>query len=186
MIKNRISSQMTPRTNRLGAVVAVAVALATPAAAQTLNRVAAHDNWSVFVQETGGSKYCYAATTPVDTRASRGGQALDQITRDPAFLMVSTFPERDAVNEVSVRVGFPIDANQAAKLAVGSKSFGMFSDGEDAWSEKPADDPEIVAAFKAGATAEVTTISTRGTTVIDEFSLVGFTAALNDVAKRCQ
>jgi len=39
--------------------------------------------------------------------------------------------------------------------------------------------------MKRGATAVVTGISKRGTITKDTFSLLGFTAALEDVEKRC-
>lgn len=184
LIKRRRFARIAAAAALIGALGMGGVG--APAEAQQLQRTERHKNWSVFVQNQGGPKYCYAATTPTKTSARRDGRAIDSITRDKAFLMVTTFPEQNAVNEVSVRVGFPIDAKKTATLRVGAKTFQMFSDGEDAWSERPELDKDIVAAFRAGATATVTTISTRGTEVTDEFSLVGFTDAVNSVRRLCR
>lgn len=165
-------------------LVAAALALAAPAPsaqAQQLERIEKHTDWSVFAKTRGAGRYCYAATTPTKTTASR-----PNISRDKAFLMVAMFPDKKVVNEVSVRVGFPIDPNQKATLKVGSDTFEMFSDGEDAWSESSAVDKRVVEAFRRGATAVVTTISRRGTRVTDEFSLRGFTKAVSRARALCR
>lgn len=164
----------------------VAAIETVPAAAQQLKRTERHKDWSVFVNTRAASKYCYAATTPVKTTAKRGGRAVPSIKRDSPFLMVTTFPDRKAVNEVSVRVGYQLDKNKPPSLKVGNASFKMFSDGEDAWSEQPADDSKIVAAFRRGSDAVLTAVSTRGTVVTDTFSLRGFTDAVNSVQRLCK
>jgi hypothetical protein len=43
----------------------------------------------------------------------------------------------------------------------------------------------MVAAMRAGAQAVVTGVSSRGTTTIDTFSLMGFTAALDAARAAC-
>ena len=48
-----------------------------------------------------------------------------------------------------------------------------------------ADDSKIVTAMKRGADAIVTGVSSRGTQTKDTFSLLGFTAAVEDAEGRC-
>jgi hypothetical protein len=43
----------------------------------------------------------------------------------------------------------------------------------------------MVTAMKRGANAMVTGVSGRGTVTKDKFSLLGFTAAVEDAEKRC-
>jgi hypothetical protein len=40
--------------------------------------------------------------------------------------------------------------------------------------------------MRRGAEAKVTGLSTRGTTTIDTFSLIGFTAAVTEAEERCR
>jgi hypothetical protein len=62
----------------------------------------------------------------------------------------------------------------------------MFTDGENAWAPTPADDSQLVKAFRAGVDVIVEGVSTRGTTTVDTFSLLGFTAALESAQGRCK
>jgi invasion protein IalB len=55
-----------------------------------------------------------------------------------------------------------------------------------AWAASPQDDQSIVTAMKRGAEAVLTARSSRGTQTEDTFSLLGFTAAVEDAETRCQ
>ena len=71
-------------------------------------------------------------------------------------------------------------------LTVGDETFNLFTDGEWAWSGGPEEDAKIVAALKGGANAVLVGNSSRGTRTEDTFSLMGFTAAVDDAGARCQ
>jgi hypothetical protein len=62
----------------------------------------------------------------------------------------------------------------------------MFTQGEMAWTEDAAADARAIEAMRAGLEAKVTGTSSRGTTTIDTFSLLGFTAALEQAQQLCQ
>ena len=70
-------------------------------------------------------------------------------------------------------------------MNVGGTEFEMFTEGEWAWPATPADDAKMITAMKRGATAVLTARSSRGTQTKDTFSLLGFTAAVEDAEKRC-
>jgi hypothetical protein len=70
-------------------------------------------------------------------------------------------------------------------LNISDNEFELFTDGEWAWPATTADDAKIVTAMKRGASAIVTGVSSRGTTTKDTFSLLGFTAAVEDAESRC-
>ncbi|NDI14240.1 MAG: hypothetical protein EBZ20_12735 [Rhodobacteraceae bacterium] len=64
-----------------------------------------------------------------------------------------------------------------AICAAGTRSRAWANQGEDA---------KIIAAMKKGAKAKLTARSSRGTRTEDTFSLLGFTAAVEDADKRCK
>jgi len=68
---------------------------------------------------------------------------------------------------------------------ISGNSFELFTEGEWAWPATVEDDRKIITAMKRGANAIVTGVSGRGTQTKDTFSLLGFTAAVEDAAKRC-
>ncbi|MCI4663330.1 MAG: invasion associated locus B family protein [Neomegalonema sp.] len=145
-----------------------------------------HRDWSVFVDGKGSGKYCYAATPPRQTDAFRSGKPVDKITRGDTFLLIATYPGDKVKNEVSIRLGFPADAGQAITLSVGQQNFELFTSGEVAWLATPEKDKDVIAAMKKGSKAIVTATSKRGTKVVDEYSLIGFSASITAVAAACK
>ena len=70
-------------------------------------------------------------------------------------------------------------------MSISGNSFELFTEGEWAWPATTDDDAKIITAMKRGANAILTGVSGRGTNTKDTFSLLGFTAAVEDAAKRC-
>lgn len=151
------------------------------ASAQGIERTAAFEKWAVFVDSAAPEKYCYAATVPAETRASRR-----TYNRGDAFLLVSVYPAAGNAREVSVRLGFPADSNRAPTMTIGNRTFKMFTVGEDAWLESPDQDSVAIEAMRRGAKAVVTSTSQRGTRITDEFSLIGFTKSFQRTVELCR
>jgi hypothetical protein len=177
-----------PMLQRLGRPTAICVALLAggPALAQSAERVAAHTDWSVFV--AGDPKECYIVSPPTTSVARRGGSTVE-VTRGDIRLFVAFRPGENVANEVSFTGGYPFQSGSAVELEVGSQTFnlgpGAGDAGEWAWTD-PSDDARVVAALRSGSSATVTGVSSRGTTTIDTFSLMGFTAAVTDAEARCK
>lgn len=167
------------------AAAALSVALSLGAAqAEPQQRVDAKQDWAIFAAGDGQQKVCWIASKPTDTAARRGGQSVE-VQRGEIYLMVSFRPGDGARNEVSFQGGYPFKQGSTVEAAVGSDKFEMFTMGENAWTSSNDKDAEIVAAFKRGADAKITGVSSRGTTTIDTFSLQGFTAAVDAAKKLC-
>ena len=74
-------------------------------------------------------------------------------------------------------------------MEISGQTFQLFTDSgtnkEMAWAPSDADDTKIVTAMKRGSEAILTAKSAKGTTTKDTFSLLGFTAALDEATSRC-
>ncbi len=166
--------------------VCLAVVTAGPSLAQSAERVAAHTDWSVFV--AANPKECYIVSPPKSSVARRDGKTVE-VNRGDIRLYVSFRPEKNVANEVSFSGGYPFKPGNAVKLEIGSNSFNLSpgdgAGGEWAWTD-PSDDARAVAALRGGSEAKVTGVSSRGTTTVDTFSLMGFTAAVTDAEARCK
>lgn len=177
---------MTSMTWKALALCAASVAATAPAGAQTENPpVAAHGDWAVYV--AGSPKECYVMTQPKTSDARRGGASVE-VERGVIRLFVSFRPSQNVANEVSFRAGYPLA--EAVRVEIGADTFSLSpGTGESiqwAWPPSPAEDARLVAGMRRGADAKVTGVSTRGTTTIDTFSLIGFTAAVTDAEERCR
>lgn len=165
-------------------VLAGAALIATGALAQdqSSNRVAAKTDWSVFVEDNPTE--CWSVSTPKEIVNSRDGRVV-AATRSQILLMVFYRPSAAAKGQVAFTGGYPFASGSTVNMNISGNEFELFTDGEWAWPASPADDAKIVTAMKRGASAIVTGRSGRGTVTKDTFSLLGFTAAVEDAEKRC-
>jgi hypothetical protein len=169
-----------------GVICAAALLAAGTAGAQeeSTNRVAANTDWSVFVEDN--PRECWGVSAPKDWRATRNGSDVTrQVSRGDILLFVTFRPGTGTAGEVSFTGGYPFASGSTATVDVGGSEYQLFTDGEWAWPASPEADAELVEALKAGAEAVITAVSSRGTTTIDTFSLMGFTAAMEDAEGRC-
>ncbi|GMG82059.1 invasion associated locus B family protein [Paralimibaculum aggregatum] len=170
---------------KLFLAVALIVAGALPVAAQTQNRVEVQRDWAVFEATLDNNKICWIASRPTKSVALRGGKQV-QVNRGDIFLMVAVRPADSVKNEISFIAGYPFKKGSKVEAKIGAATYAMSTSGENAWLSGPAEDAKMVTAFKGGVDAVVEGLSARGTTTVDTFSLLGFTAALDSAQKRCK
>ena len=105
------------------ALVGLTGGAALPAGAQAAaDRVAAHNDWSVFV--AGNPKECYIVSPPKSSKATRDGKAAD-VDRGDIRLFVTFRPAENVSGEVSFSGGYPFRDGAPVKLVVGSQSFNL-------------------------------------------------------------
>ncbi|MCX7558148.1 invasion associated locus B family protein [Sulfitobacter sp. F26204] len=167
-----------------GCVLGLAALLATSGNAQeqSTNRVAAKTDWSVFVEDNPTE--CWGVSTPKETVNSRDGRVV-AVNRGQTLLMVFYRPSAGAKGQVAFTGGYPFASGSTVTMNISGTSFELFTEGEWAWPATTDDDAKIITAMKRGANAILSGRSGRGTATKDTFSLLGFTAALEDAAKRC-
>ena len=174
------------RFERLACVTVVVSMIATFAIAQetTVKPVQTIQKWSVYVHEAEDRKLCFAASVPQRTRNTRNGEPVS-VRRGVTQVSVMFQPSIAVDGEVSFTGGYPFDPQKTVKLTVSGNTFILHVDGEWAWTGSPEEDRKIHDAFRRGASAIITGVSTRGTTTTDTFSLFGFSEAFEQAKKLC-
>lgn len=159
-----------------------ALLCAAPLSAQQVstNVVASETAWSVF-EETQG---CWAEATAKESVNTRDGKVV-AVRRGDILLYVTYVPDQNVSGQVSFTGGYPFKEDTPITVDVDGVKFELFVQGEWAWTKSAEDDQKIVAAMRRGSNAVVTAQSSRGTKTKDTFSLLGFTAATEEAAKRC-
>ncbi len=166
-----------------GLTIAALLLSAVPAAAQEKTEcVASQSDWSVCVETEPAE--CWGVSTPKGTKNTRDGREV-AVNRGDILLFVTYRPSDSVAGEVSFTGGYPFAGGSKVTLQIGSDRFDLFTEGEWAWPASGEDDARIVASMKRGTDAVLTGRSSRGTTTEDTFSLMGFTAAVDEAAKRC-
>lgn len=166
----------------VGILVAALWAGTAIAQEESENRVAANTDWAVYVESDPSE--CWAVSAPVETLNSRDGNPVT-VRRGEIQLIVFYRPSESVTGQVMFAGGYPFASGSTVELKVGDTTFQMFTEGEFAWPATPEDDAKFVAAMKRGSNAIVTGRSGRGTVTQDTFSLLGFTAAVEESASRC-
>lgn len=176
---------MIQKSAFIAASLAAVAFLAAPATAQeSSNLVETSTDWSIFVENEPAS--CWGVAPPSEQVNTRGGERVS-VTRGETLLMVSYIPSQDVVGQVSFTGGYPLAPGEAVTVTVGDTSVRMTTvEGEWAWADSPEDDTRLIEAMKRGVNAVVSARSSRGTNTRDTFSLMGFTAAVEEAASRCQ
>lgn len=169
--------------NTIGAAALVTVMGLQANAQEEVPRVALYTDWSVF--NPADPKECFIASAPTQTEAQRNGQSVD-VRRDAIRLYVASRPGDGTKNEIAFTGGYPFRDGSTVSVKIGNETFELFTEGEFAWPASPAEDAKIIGSMQRGARAVVTGVSSRGTTTIDTFSLIGFTDALKDSNSRCE
>ncbi len=158
---------------------------ATGAMAQeeSTNQVAAKTAWSVFEEQQ--PRECWAVSSPTETVNTRDGRVV-AVRRGDILLMTFYRPDAGVQGQVAFTGGYPFASGSTVNLNISGNSFELFSEGEWAWPASAADDAKIIAALKRGSDAVLSAQSARGTKTKDSFSLMGFTAAVEEAEKRCK
>jgi len=160
-----------------GVLMALAVFHASEAlAAQTL--LGSSRDWDAFVVTEGKAKSCYM-------RAAPGKSEPAGAKRGDIYLFITHRPASKVKDEISIISGYPFKPGSAVSVTVGKQKFALFTEGDGAWLEKPADEARLIAAMKQGDRLSVVGTSQRGTITTDTYSLAGFSAALKTINQEC-
>jgi hypothetical protein len=175
---------MTSKLARVFAGLCLAVMATSATAQQTTsdNRVGANVDWSVFQGES--PKECWGVSAPKESVNTRDGRVV-AVRRSEIQLFVFYRPDNGGKGQVTFTGGYPFAPGSTVNMTIGETEFELFTEGEWAWPATAADDSKIITAMKRGAGAVLTARSARGTQTKDAFSLLGFTAAIEDAEKRC-
>ncbi len=115
----------------------------------------------------------------------------DYSKRGPAYALVTNDPTTGGRGEVSFVAGYPFKKDSMVTVAIGGKTFELFTKAEDpgnadkAWTQGPEDDRDMVEAMISGADMVVKGLSARNTETTDTYSLIGFTATKKVIDKTC-
>lgn len=158
------------------------MAVSAQAQEESTNNVAVKTDWNVFVEDDPTE--CWGVSPPKQTVNTKEGRVVS-VRRGEILLFITFRPGAGVAGEVSFTGGYPFAKDSTVKMQVGDDSYDLFTDGEWAWPASKADDAKIIASMKRGAEAVLTGRSGRGTQTQDTFSLLGFTAAMEEAERRC-
>ncbi len=99
---------------------------------------------------------------------------------------IRTSPAEGIDNEANFVVGYPFKENSTVTVDVDGQKFEMFTQGDSAWLLNAAEEPQLLAAMKAGKKMTVSGVSRRGNGTTYNYSLSGVTAATAKIVAECK
>lgn len=167
-----------PRFVLIAALPVFAMAAAAPAP----TFLGVSKAWSAYQADTPNGKTCYALAKPKTSDPRK-------IVRDPVYLMLSDWPDRNVKGEFEIVPGYAYKDSGSASAAVGNDKVDLFTRNENgtgqAWVKDPADEERLRQAMRKGNALIVTGVSERGTRTRDVYSLEGISAMLDKVHAAC-
>jgi invasion protein IalB len=192
--------------NRTGAICAgilALCALAPPASAAAAKNppekaaadkpllVATFGDWGVYQSKAGKARICYTLAQPKERLPA-------ELKRDAGYAFISDRPGEGVRNEISFIMGFDIadpdagDASAKKKIPgkpavaiVGDQSFDLLPKGANLWVKNAAKESQLIDEMRKGVKLVVKAASKKGNATSDNYSLAGFSQALDRVQKDC-
>jgi hypothetical protein len=154
-----------------------AIIAAAPAFAQA-TAVGQHRDWGTYSYQSGNGKVCYIMSVPKQRQPAN-------LDHGDIFFFVSQKPGQNVAFEPQFITAYDLREGSKVTVTVGDRSFTMFTQGKSAWMENAAEEPQLIAAMRAGSDMRVSATSGRGNNTSYTFSLLGLTAALSSI-QTCQ
>jgi hypothetical protein len=158
------------------ACATVVMLFASPTMAQEPSRIAQNNAWGSYSAAADGGKTCYILSIP-----SEKPQPTDRDHGD-VFFMLAQHPGQSSTLEPQFKVGYPFKDDSKVTLEIDGRKFTMFTRGDSAWLENPAEEAAVVDSMRSGKNMSLIGFSRRGTQTSYVFSLSGVSASLKDIA----
>ncbi len=131
------------------------------------------EDWGVYSYSKGGQTVCYLLTVPTTKEPA-------SVDHGSNFFVIGRTP--GAGYEPQAIMGYDLKPGSRVKIAIGDKTFTMFTKGKSAWVLEESGEPEVIGAMRSGSDMTVEAISQRGTATTYTYSLNGVSAALKRMA----
>ena len=135
--------------------------------------------WKAYSTKLDKTKTCFITSEPIKSEGK-----FNKKNRGKPYVFVTNI-KNGTSHEVSIKAGFNFKKNNDVIFNVDGKVTKLFPVDDRAWSESSKIDRLLVQSMRKGKKLKVTGTSTPGNTIIDTYSLSGFTKALRLIDKSC-
>jgi invasion protein IalB len=140
-----------------------------------------YGDWGAYAASPGGKKVCFALAKPASSQTTPPNRP-----RNPSFMFIASRPAEKVSNEVSIIIGYPFKPNAEATAEVGTSSFALSTQQDNAWIKDAAEQSQMIDAMRTGQNAVIKGVSVKGTRTTDTFSLRGLAQALDRTGQECK
>ncbi|MDO9416555.1 invasion associated locus B family protein [Pararhizobium sp.] len=154
--------------------LALLVASAGIAAAQSPTLIKQFNAWGAYSYQTSAGKVCYVLSVPKE-------KSPPGVDHGDIFFLVSQRPGQNISYEPQAMMGYPLQESSKVTVTIDARNFTLFTKDKSAWVENAAEEPALVASMKSGKGMSVSAKSRKGTGTNYVYSLSGISAALKQI-----
>jgi hypothetical protein len=132
-----------------------------------------YGDWTAAMYGSGAKKACYAFTI---------AQSSAPVLPNRGQVMLTVTERKTSHDEVTVSAGFTYPAKPTVTVTANGADINFYTSGQTAFTTSGAD---AVAAFEQGSSATAKSTGPNGATVVDNFSLAGFSDAYGAITRAC-
>ena len=167
------------KTRILLSAALFAASVGVALAQQAPSSVGKFNDWSVWSYTGSKGKICFIHSKP-------SAEMPSGLSHGDVSFFITTRPAEGVVNEANFVVGYPFKEDSTVTVDIDGQTFTMFTKGDSAWLLNAAEEPQLLAAMKAGKKMMVSGTSRRGNSTSYSYSLSGVTAASNKIITECK
>ena len=130
-------------------------------------------DWTAASYGSGADKACYAFTTAKSSSVAVPKRGAVQLT---------VTQRKSAPDEVTLAAGFTYPKSPTVTLTIGTSVIDFYTSGQTAFTTGGA---KAITAFQAGSTAMAKSSGPKAATIVDNFSLSGFSGAYKAIRQAC-
>ena len=124
---------------------------------------------------TKDTEYCFIQSIPIKTLIPEGKSRGDNY-----ILIYKMHKNPELIIQISA--GFNYKSPNSIQVEIDKVAYNFFTDSDTAWAKN---DKKVINAMKRGLQLVTNGTSSKGTEVVDTYTLKGFTAAINTLLKEC-
>lgn len=143
--------------------------------------VAQYGDWGVYSAAPNGKKVCFALTRIAKSSANQRNQ-----TKDVSYIFISNRPADGVKNEFSMITDRNFSSDSDAVVEIGGTSYAMYAKNKQVWVRGLADESRLIDAMRHNATVSFKGGTVGGARPTDDFSMKGFSDALERAAQECK
>jgi hypothetical protein len=128
---------------------------------------------------SGSGKVCYIYAEPSKMEPSN-------LDHGRVSFSITWSPSQGVRNEANFVAGYALKEQSSVVVDIDGQKFTMFTQGDSAWMLDKSQEPQLLAAMKAGHAMVVSAVSRRGNKTTYDYSLAGVTAAADKMVAECK
>lgn len=162
---------------RIG-LTGLAILVAAPAFAQTVQVLGDFRDWSAYSANDGSGPVCFAASKPKSTDPEPDGYG-------QAYIYVTNRTAQGARHEFNLIAGYKFAPDSTAIATIGSNTFELYTQADGAWLKDIGQAENFAGSIRAGSSLVIEGSTDAGIRVVQTFSLSGATAAQRAIDNAC-